>query len=223
MPKAAPKSNGVQAERRATESLPEARLPGSEPEEGTPTQLPMDRSALDTPREPREGASAARYQMTTPGLRTTLVAMLAAATASAACSAPAVPPPSSSIEAAGLIADARFYDDRVVYTLESGRTWEAQTGTFRTVMDWGVKLLVAGQDANGRWIATFGTQAGLPDTCYFTPEPGTEWRDGIAIAGVLFPKAPGFSFATPALGRDYPIGTRFCFNLDGQVSSVIPN
>ena len=142
----------------------------------------------------------------------------------AACAGPqAVRPPSSTIEAVGLIADARFYPDRVVYRLESGSVWEGQVGSFRTIMDWGGKLLVAGSDADGRWVATLGPQGGLPETCYFTPERGTEWGDAIAIGGVLWEKAPTFSAdPTPAVGSDYPVGTRFCLDTRGQVASVIP-
>jgi len=146
-----------------------------------------------------------------------IVALLAACTGSQP-----VRPPSSTIEAVGLIADARFYPDRVVYRLESGHVWEGQIGSFRSVMDWGAKLLVVGSDADGRWVATLGTQGGLPDTCYFTPEVGTDWGDGIAIGGVMWEKAPGFSAdPTPTVGRDYPGGTRFCLNTRGEVSTVI--
>jgi hypothetical protein len=143
----------------------------------------------------------------------------------AACSGPgASRPAASTIDAVGLVSEQRIYPDRVFFTLDDGETWEGQAGTYRTVMDWGAKLLVAGWDADGRWVATFGTQGGLPDTCYFTPEAGTEWGDGIAIAGVLWPKAAGFSpDATPDVGSDYPAGTRFCLNTAGQVASTIPN
>jgi hypothetical protein len=149
---------------------------------------------------------------------------LAATALLAACSAQAIRPSSPTIEAAGLITEERLYSDRLSFQLEGGQTWEAQTGTFRWVMNWGGELLVAGSDANGRWVATLGPQGGLPRDCYFTPERGTEWGDGIAIGGVLFGKAPGFSSQpTPQVGIDYPAGTRFCFNGDGQVASVIPN
>lgn len=149
---------------------------------------------------------------------------LAAATLLAACSAQSIRPQAPTIEAAGLFAEERAYPDRIWFRLESGETWEAQTGTYRWVMNWGGKLMLAGSDTNGRWIATLGHQGGLPEDCYFTPERGTEWGDAIAIAGVLFPKAPEFSFhSMPQVGLDYPAGTRFCFNADGQVASVIPN
>jgi hypothetical protein len=149
---------------------------------------------------------------------------LVAAALLAACSSQAIRPPAPTIEAAGLFAEERAYPDRIWFSLQSGETWEAQTGTYQWVMNWGGKLLLAGSDADGRWVATLGHQDGLPKDCYFTPERGTEWGDGIAIAGVLFPKAPEFSFdSVPAAGSDYPIGTRFCFNVHGQVASVIPN
>jgi len=155
-----------------------------------------------------------------PG-RCRLVTLVAAALL-AACSAQTVRPPSSIIEAVGLIDEQRIYPDRVVYRLENGQVWEAQTGTFRTIMDWGGELLVAGSDVNGRWVATFGPQDGLPDTCYFTPERGTEWGSSIEIGGVLWQKAPGFPpGSTPAEGSDYPAGTRFCLNTMGQVNSII--
>jgi hypothetical protein len=162
--------------------------------------------------------------MTAPGLGGNGFATLTAVTFLTACSAQAIRPPTSTIEAVGLIAEERFYADRIWFRLEGGQTWEPQTGTYRIIMNWGTKLLVAGSDATGRWLATLGPQGGLPKTCYFTPERGTEWGDGIAIAGVLFPKAPGFSFdSTPGVGSDYPLGTRFCFNINGQIASAIAN
>ena len=149
---------------------------------------------------------------------------LVAAALLASCSSQAIKPTAPTIEAAGLFAEERAYPDRIWFSLQSGETWEAQTGTYRWVMNWGGKLLLAGSDMHGRWIATLGHQDGLPRDCYFTPERGTEWGDGIAIAGVLFPKASGFSFdSVPPVGSDYPIGTRFCFNVQGQVASVIRN
>jgi hypothetical protein len=150
--------------------------------------------------------------------------VLAAGALLAACATQAIRPPAPTIETVGLIAEQRFYSDRIWFQLESGQTWEAQTGTFRQIMNWGGELLVAGSDANGRWFATLGHQGGLPKSCYFTPERGTEWGDGIAIAGVLFSKAPDFAFdSTPTIGGDYPLGARFCFNVGGQVTSVIQN
>lgn len=151
--------------------------------------------------------------------------LLAAAVLLIACAGPqASHPAASTIDVVGLISAQRIYADEVVFTLENGETWSGQTGTYRTVMDWGAKLLVVGHDAEGQWIATLGPQGGLPESCYFTPEPGTEWADGIAIAGVLWPKAAEFSpDATPAVGSDYPAGTRFCLNTAGQVASIIPN
>jgi hypothetical protein len=150
--------------------------------------------------------------------------MMTATVLLAACSAPAIRPPSATIEAVGLIAEERFYPDKLWFRLEDGQTWEAQTRTYRVIMNWGGRLLIAGSDATGRWVATLGRQGGLPATCYFTPERGTEWGDGVAIAGVLFAKASGFSADfVPDAGRDYPMGTRFCLNTTGQVTSVIPN
>lgn len=150
--------------------------------------------------------------------------MTVAAVLLAACSAPAIRPPSPTIEAAGLIAEERLYADKLWFRLEDGQTWEAQTGTYRVIMDWGGRLLVVGSDATGRWVATLGPQGGLPQTCNFTPERGREWGDGIAIAGVLFDKAPGFTAeSVPQVGSDYLPGTRFCLNATGQVASVIPN
>ena len=142
----------------------------------------------------------------------------------AACSAAAVRPPTSTIDAVGLIADERIYADRVEFRLEGGQSWQGQTGTFRQILDWGARLLVVGTDPDGVWIATLGPQDGLPADCNFIPEPGTDWGDGIAIAGVLWEKAPVFSPAeTPNVGSDYPGGTRFCVNEQGQVASIIPN
>lgn len=151
------------------------------------------------------------------------VIVLAAALLVACAGSEGPRPPSPTIEAVGLIVEERIYFDRVVYRLESGQTWEGNSGTFRTVMDWGAELLVAGIDADGRWVATLGHQGGLPDDCYFTPEPGTEWGDGIAIGGVLWKKATQFSAqSVPDVGRDYPGGTRFCLDESGQVTSIIP-
>jgi hypothetical protein len=160
--------------------------------------------------------------MRTSGARWAWV--LVAAVLLAACSGPqGSPPAASTIDMIGLISDFRIHSDGVAVTLENGQTWEGLNGTYRTVMDWGAKLLVVGHDAEGVWIATLGPQGGLPDSCYFTPEPGTEWGDGIAIGGVLWPKASSFSAeTTPSVGSEYPGGTRFCLDGAGQVTSVIP-
>ena len=162
--------------------------------------------------------------MSVSGLRRNRSVTLATLALLAACSPPAVRPSASTIDVVGLIAEARFPAAGVEIRLESGQTWQGQAGTFRQVMNWGMKLLVVGTDANGVWMATLGPQGGLPADCYFTPERGTEWGDGIDIAGVLWQKAPTFSFAeTPSVGSDYPIGTRFCMNEKGEVASIIPN
>lgn len=162
--------------------------------------------------------------MRATGRRWRWLVTISAAGLLSACSTPAIRPASPTIEAVGLIAEERIYNDRIWFRLESGETWESPTGTYRMVMNWGTKLLVAGSDATGRWVVTLGPQGGLPKTCYFTPERGTEWGDGIAIAGVLFAKAPAFSAdSVPDAGSDYPIGTRFCLNAAGQVTSVVPN
>jgi hypothetical protein len=111
--------------------------------------------------------------MRTSGARWAWV--LVAAVLLAACSGPqASRPAASTIDVVGLIGEQRIYSDKVAFTLENGQTWEGLNGTYRTVMDWGAKLLVVGHDAEGVWIATLGPQGGLPETCYFTPEPGTE-------------------------------------------------
>ncbi len=142
-----------------------------------------------------------------------------------ACLGPqAARPAQSTIVAVGLIAEQRFESAGLTFTLEGGKTWEAATGTYRWITNWGTKLLVAGTDASGIWLATFGPQQGLPANCYFSPEVGTEWGDGIAIKGVLWPKAPSFvADTTPSVGSDYPGGTRFCLNSAGQIASIIPN
>jgi hypothetical protein len=153
------------------------------------------------------------------------VACLIAAFLLQACGLPAsaTRPPTSSIETVGIVTAVRIYQDRVEYRLADGRSWTAAPGTYRTVMDWGAKLLVVGSDPHGRWLATFGPQDGLPDDCYFTPEPGTDWGDGIAIAGVLWHKAAEFQPAggVPGIGKDYAGGTRFCLDEDGLVASTI--
>lgn len=156
---------------------------------------------------------------------TSRLAALAAAAVLSACLGPqASRPPPSTIVAIGLIAEERENDGSLWFQLEDGQTWEATTGTYRRISDWGMRLLVAGTDASGIWVATFGPQQGLPADCYFSPEVGTEWGDGIAINGVVWPKAPSFvADSTPSIGRDYPGGTRFCLNPAGQIASTIPN
>lgn len=149
--------------------------------------------------------------------------LLATLTLLAACSQPAIRPATSTIHVVGLIAEERLYGDKVVYTLESGQSWEAQAGTFRSIMNLATRLLVVGSDANGVWVATLGPQDGLPPDCNFTHDRGAEWVDAVAIAGVLWEKAPGFAAdPMPSLGSDYPPATRFCMNENGKVTSTIP-
>lgn len=153
-----------------------------------------------------------------------LAALAAVAMLSGCLGSPAIRPPSSTIAAVGLIDGERESAGTLIFQLEGGRTWEARAGTYRWITNWGMKLLVAGTDASGIWVATFGPQQGLPQDCYFSPEVGTEWGDGIAIRGIFWPKAPSFvADPIPSVGSDYPIGTRFCLNPAGQIASMIPN
>ncbi len=128
------------------------------------------------------------------------------------------------IEIAGIVVGADADSSTVRYTLIDGRAWTANTDVYRLLSSsWAGDLLVAGADAEGRFLATFMRQKGLPADCYVENTTGVEWGDYIEIRGVLWSKAPGFHAGggVPPRGREYPGGTRFCFGQDGFIFSTV--
>lgn len=103
----------------------------------------------------------------------------------------------------------------VIYDLAVVRTVHMGAGEPR--------LLVAGRDDRGEWIAVVGHQAGTPEGCFVLNGPGFEFGTDIAIAGVRWPAAFGLVVpgGRPAPGSPYPSGTRFCLDELGRVNRVI--
>jgi hypothetical protein len=87
---------------------------------------------------------------------------------------------------------------------------------------WDGPLVVLGYDAEGQFVASFMPQGGLPDDCYVENAMGTEWGRYVELRGVLWAKADTFpSDGIPGYGEQYSTGTRFCFNADGKVGSLV--
>lgn len=140
---------------------------------------------------------------------------------------PATPPPAiGRILHATVITDERAVDQRSTYDLADGRTVEVDRATQRVVFSWGGSplMLVEGADAAGPWWAIVGHQDGMPADCFVMNERGFDYGDAVAIAGVRWPKAPGFQpAATPAFAQPYPHGARFCLDSHAQVTSLVLN
>jgi hypothetical protein len=143
----------------------------------------------------------------------------------ALASAPASPRAGESqITFTARIVGERGRDQARTYTLADGGEVTVDPSVDRVIKHHGTaELLVRGSDANGAWVATIGTQGGLPDDCYVLNEDGIEMGDGIEIAGVRWPKAPGFAFQPlPPLGTGYVSGSRFCIDTTAHVTSIVP-
>jgi hypothetical protein len=134
-----------------------------------------------------------------------------------------VPAPSQ-IQVVGTITGQSQRQTTVDYTLADGRIITVDLDTRRMVGQEGGSpaLLVLGRDAQGDWIALPGHQDGLPDGCHVMSQDGHELGDSIAIAGILWLKARGFSVPfTPPMRFPYPPGSRFCLDGQARVASVI--
>ena len=173
----------------------------------------------------------ARCRQRAAVVRQVTAAALAALGAIGGC-APGEPPetavprePSPVVERVGLIAAEEIHATNRTCRLSDGRVWEAQNGTFRILVDsgGGRRLLIAGRDATGTWLAVLGHQDGVPDDCFVSNQRGREWPDAIGLLGFAWPKRGGFQAGglKVATGFRYPDGTRFCFDEHGQVARAI--
>jgi hypothetical protein len=133
--------------------------------------------------------------------------------------APLEPP---EIEFVGLVTDVRISEDHVEFTDAAGEVHLVDPDAYRDVNGngWGGPLQVLGRDAEGRFVASFPTQEGLPPDCYRENAVGVDRGSHVEINGVLWRKAPGFD-GSIAFGTRYATGARFCFDELGRVASVI--
>jgi hypothetical protein len=151
---------------------------------------------------------------------------MAVAAAVLACSEPGRLPPTTLIppviEMAGIVADARSIDATSEYTLDDGRSFTVTRGPDRILGRPGGGLVVLGHDRDGRFLAGFPTQGGLPDDCYVDNSEGVDRGAFVELYGVLWRKSPAFVAAQLVRpDHEYPGGTRFCFNADGLVSGTV--
>jgi hypothetical protein len=155
-------------------------------------------------------------------------AVLALALGGTGCVVTATPEPVPAvleppeIEFAGLVTDVRIYADHVEFTDGAGEVHAVDLDAYRDVTghDWSGPLLVLGSDASGGFVASFPTQDGLPPDCYRETVMGRDRGAHIEINGVLWRKSPAFVGTIP-YGATYPPGTRFCFDEEGRVASLI--
>ena len=153
------------------------------------------------------------------GLAATL-ALFVALTGCSLGSSPAPSPPT--IQAVGVATDVRIYQDHVRYVFADGSVHEVPL-SYRQFGDGGLGgLVVIGSGSRGNFVASFPTQAGLPTDCYRENAEGIERGAYIQTQGVLWTKASSFtSTVHPDAGSEYPGGTRFCFNEQGLITTVI--
>jgi hypothetical protein len=148
-----------------------------------------------------------------------LLVLLVALTGCSLGSSPAPSPPT--IQAAGVATDVRIYQDHVRYAFADGSVHEVPL-SYRQIGHGGFGLVIIGSDSGGPFIALFPTQGGLPADCYRENAEGIERGAYIQTQGVLWTKAPSFTSPVhPDAGSAYPGGTRFCFNEQGLITTVI--
>lgn len=82
-----------------------------------------------------------------------------------------------------------------------------------------------GTQGDRRFAGAFVHQGGLPADCWLAGigTVGREWGAAIEIDGVFWRKATGFkaSGTVPRHGDQYPGSTRFCFDAQARVTSVV--
>jgi hypothetical protein len=158
------------------------------------------------------------------------VSLLLAVTLIGACSPaePSPPPAPPTIEALGVLTSEQDADPIRTYGLADGRSYEISIEATRVLFNGGGlgQPFVLGSDANGPFVAIFSHQDGLAEDCHI---PGigvvaVERGGFIEINAVLWRKSPSFEATVnlPAVGHPYPSATRFCFDDQAQVASVVP-
>lgn len=150
-----------------------------------------------------------------------MLALLAALTACSIGVSSAPSPPT--LLAVGVATDIQIHRDYTRIVFADGSVHEVPN-SYRQVGEspgnsW---LVIIGSDAHGSFLASFPTQGDLPPDCYRENAAGIERGEYIEAEGVMWAKAPDFSSSVqPAVGRDYPLGTRFCFDDRGLISKVV--
>lgn len=141
---------------------------------------------------------------------------------------PSPPPAPPTFEALGILVSELVADPIRTYGLADGRSIDVSIDATRVLFNGGGlgQPFVLGSDANGSFVAIFSHQDGLPDDCHIPGigVVGIERGDFIEINNVLWRKSPSFeaAMALPAVGREYPSATRFCFDDQAEVASIVP-
>ena len=134
-------------------------------------------------------------------------------------------PADSAIEIVGTIKGESTRDSVTEFELTDGRRISVDFSLKRRVGPPGGSpaILVVGQDDRGDWAAVVGHQAGTPEGCHVLNQLGYELGQSIAIGGVSWRKAPGFStpLPTPQRLQPYEPGARFCLDDNAQVQEVL--
>lgn len=155
------------------------------------------------------------------------VLLLVLSSVLSACFAPGPNPPTTlvppTIQIAGIATSVTQDNDAAHYELSDGRTFTARFINTRLLTDsWGGQLIVAGQDADGPFLAAYMTQGGLPDDCYVDNSRGIDRGFFVELRGVLWRKAGGFVQAqVVSPDFSYPGATRFCFNANAEITRTI--
>jgi len=134
-------------------------------------------------------------------------------------------PADSVIEIVGTIQGESTRDSVTDFELTDGRRIPVDFSLKRRVGPPGGSpaILVVGKDDRGDWAAVIGHQDGTPEGCYVLNELGYDLGGSIAIAGVSWRKAPGFTTPreVPQRLQPYEQGARFCLNENAQVEEVL--
>jgi hypothetical protein len=167
-----------------------------------------------------------------PAILVALVVLAGACSPSVPTEPPADPstqplsPPT--LEVLGTFAGEEIADPDRTYILADGRRLHVSIDTTRVLFDGGGlgQPVVLGSDANGEFVAVFTHQNGVPADCHLPgiAAVGIERGAFIEIKGILWRKSPSFRspVAVPPNGREFSSSTRFCFNDQAQVASIIP-
>lgn len=139
---------------------------------------------------------------------------------------PTPTPGISEITAVGVVVEESDRAPITEFLLQDGRALSYDLSVVRVVERGGgePRLLVAGRDSDGEWLAVVGHQDGTPPGCHVLNQRGYELGPSIAIAGIRWPKAPTLSWPgqVPPIGQPYPANARFCLDDAGRVNRILP-
>jgi hypothetical protein len=132
------------------------------------------------------------------------------------------------IKAVGILTSENDADPIRTYGLADGRTFEISIESTRVLFNGGGlgQPFVLGSDSAGAFVAIFSHQDGLPDDCHIPGIGVVGIKRGafIEVNGVLWRLSPTFNAgaALPANGQPFPGATRFCFDDQGRIASIVP-